>query len=73
MDKRYLIFTYHTYYPSGGLQDKIESFDTLDEVEKYLKNEKESGDLTADYIDVYDRIKGIEIDFNIDDLNFKNC
>lgn len=56
-DKRYLLFTYSNYYPLGGLCDMSNSFDTEAEAIKYAR---ESVD---DYQEIYDRIEGIEINF----------
>jgi len=28
-DKRYLLFGYNRYYPNGGIEDLVESFDTI--------------------------------------------
>lgn len=37
--KRYLLFTYDTYYPSGGWSDFDGSFDSIDEIVEYLKEQ----------------------------------
>ncbi|WP_312357282.1 hypothetical protein [Sphingobacterium multivorum] len=59
MDKRYLLFVYDKYYPSGGLFDLKESFDTLEEArDAAMKSE-------CDYKEVYDRIAGVEIVLNV--------
>lgn len=34
--KRFLVFQYSHYYPSGGFSDFTQKFDTKEEVEKYL-------------------------------------
>jgi hypothetical protein len=34
--KRYLVFTFHTYYPIGGMDDFLGDFDTLDEASAAL-------------------------------------
>ena len=42
--KRYLLFTYDTYYPGGGWCDFDESFDTIDELVDYLKDQNTKAD-----------------------------
>jgi hypothetical protein len=36
--KRYLLFAYDRYYPSGGMNDFVGDFDTLDELKIAAKN-----------------------------------
>lgn len=36
--KQYLLFSGDTYYPYGGWRDFDESFDSIDEAEKYISN-----------------------------------
>lgn len=36
--KRYWLFVYATYYPSGGMNDFEESFDTINECKEYFIN-----------------------------------
>jgi len=38
MRERYFLFTYDTYYPSGGLSDLTGRFDNLSEIKKLLEN-----------------------------------
>ena len=38
--KRYLVFVFDTYYPLGGMSDCKGDFDTLEECEKCLENNK---------------------------------
>lgn len=56
-DKRYLVFTYDDFYPSGGMTDLKESFDDIDEALEFIKNQK--------YVnaELYDRIDGSELDY----------
>ena len=56
-DKRYLVFAYYQYYPSGGMDDNKESFDTLEEANIYRREECKN----YDYTEVYDRIEGIQL------------
>ncbi|WP_286803322.1 MULTISPECIES: hypothetical protein [Sphingobacterium] len=59
MDKRYLLFVYDKYYPSGGLCDLRESFDTIEEArDAAMKSE-------YDYKEIYDRLSGVEIDLQV--------
>jgi hypothetical protein len=48
---RYLIFTYNTYYPCGGMEDFVCSIDSLDELKEILKESKD------DMFHVYDILK----------------
>ena len=36
--KRYLLFTFQNYYPCGGFEDYINSFDTIEEAYNYWIN-----------------------------------
>ncbi len=56
--KRYLLFTYDTYYPGGGWSDCAGSFDTLDEIREHLKNQ----DYKCDHEEVIDLETGKEIE-----------
>lgn len=46
--KRYILFGYSTYYPSGGMDDALISFDTEEELKI------ESNHFTSDYFDILD-------------------
>mgnify|MGYP001161531519 CR=1 FL=1 len=35
--KQYILFAFWNYYPSGGMDDMIDSFDTLQEAEGRIK------------------------------------
>lgn len=37
--KRYLVFCYDRYYPWGGIEDFITSYDTLEEAKAHQKQE----------------------------------
>ena len=54
--KRFMIFAYSSYYPSGGLEDVINSFDTLEEA---LRSPVPKGE---DYSYIWDRIDDVEYD-----------
>ena len=56
-DKRYLVFAWYDYYPSGGMYDCKGSFDTVEEARK-CEGEFCSG---WDQTSVYDRVEGIEL------------
>lgn len=60
MENQFLVFTYDSYYPAGGMCDLKESFDTLLEVEEYLKNSR------YDHYDVYDRMNNVTVTLDID-------
>jgi hypothetical protein len=49
--KRYLIFAYNNYYPSGGMQDFVSDIDNLLLLEGILKDIKE------DLFHVYDTLE----------------
>jgi len=50
--KRYLIFAYNNYYPSGGMEDFISDIDNLLLLEDILKDIKED-----DLFHVYDTLE----------------
>lgn len=54
-DKRYLVFTYDTYYPGGGMSDMEASFDTIQEAVEFFNKRK------YDHGEIYDRIEGVEV------------
>jgi hypothetical protein len=41
--KRYLLFSGDTYYPSGGWQDFVDSFDTQEEADARGRIERSNG------------------------------
>lgn len=51
--KRYMIFAYDHYYPSGGMSDFQTSVDTIEEVRDWSSL---NGD-TWDVIDIYDIVE----------------
>lgn len=57
MHKRYLVFTYDTYYPLGGLDDMVDSFDDLAKAIEFCQKQ------LNDYVELYDRIEGVQLDF----------
>ena len=54
-DKRFLVFGYDTYYPSGGMRDLEFSFDTVEEAINNLYMVEYS------HVTIYDRIDGVII------------
>jgi hypothetical protein len=36
--KKYIIFGYDDYYPSGGLNDILKSVDSIEEAKKFIDN-----------------------------------
>jgi hypothetical protein len=62
-DKRYLVFTFAHYYPSGGMFDLDGSYDCLDSARdrvKILLGTGEHGHYEE--ATIYDRVKGVEVD-----------
>jgi hypothetical protein len=57
-DKRYLVFMYDKHYPSGGLGDFKESFDTYNEAYEFVKDKRSHYEIS----EIYDRIEGTEVD-----------
>jgi len=43
--KQYILFAFHYYYPQGGMDDMVSSFDTQQEAEDYIR--------LKDYYDEY--------------------
>ncbi len=54
--KRYMIFEYIQYYPSGGLCDVVRDFDTLNEILDYSDYDETS-------MEIFDRIEGVTINY----------
>lgn len=55
--KRFLVFGYDTYYPNGGMNDCINSFDTIEDAKKEIFS-----NLKFDYYEIFDRIEGVIIE-----------
>lgn len=51
--KRYLVFKYDQYYPSGGLNDVYAEADTLEEAYSLAAGS------FYDYVEIFDRIDGV--------------
>lgn len=51
--KRFIVFEIVNYYPFGGLEDCLDSFDTMEEAIKVLAK------CNGDYNYIYDRIDNI--------------
>ena len=54
-DKRFLVFGCDSYYPSGGMDDRIASFDTIEEACVYASKSK------YEHLSFYDREEGTEV------------
>lgn len=54
--KRFLVFGYDRYYPSGGWNDFKDSFDTKDEAQEYAQSLKDQK--VVDFSHVVDTITG---------------
>jgi hypothetical protein len=39
--KHYILFAFHNYYPQGGMDDMVSSFDTQQEAEDYIRELKD--------------------------------
>jgi len=57
-DKRYLVFGYESYYPSGSMSDLIESYDLYTDTIAFIYSKK---DYELEHYQVYDRILGYEL------------
>lgn len=54
--KRYLVFIMNTYYPSGGMDDFKQDFDSLDEAIVFVQSKLESGSYQEAHVyDIHDR------------------
>lgn len=62
MDKRYLVFGIFDCYPSGGISDLEDSFDTLEEAIGFITIKIENETLINSF-QIYDRIEGREVEF----------
>jgi hypothetical protein len=63
---RFVVFCADQYYPTGGLDDIHDTFDTLKEAKDFV------GRLggTYDYVKIYDRIEGVTVyDSSYGELN----
>ena len=54
-DKRFLVFGFDTYYPSGGMRDLKFSFDTAEEAISNIDKVEYS------HVTIYDRVEGVII------------
>lgn len=53
LTKRYYVFGYKQYYPNGGIEDIVATFDNKKEAIKYAKKS------TDNYVHILDRILGL--------------
>jgi hypothetical protein len=60
--KRFMVFSFPEYYPSGGLSDVIGDYDTIEEAKEAI----EKGDIfiSSDFCYVFDREIGEQV-FNL--------
>lgn len=49
--KRYILFGFYNYYPSGGMNDAIESFDEKEEI---LNDVEQYNSFGYDYYQIFD-------------------
>ena len=61
--KRYLVFEYHDYYPMGGINDCVASFDTEQECANFIAPRMHDCFLNWE---VYDRIEGVDVEVKIE-------
>jgi hypothetical protein len=54
--KRYVVFAYGDYYPSGGWNDHIGSYDTLEQAQQAARHAREVG--RFDFTDIIDLVTG---------------
>ena len=62
--KRYWVFRYEHYYPSGGMNDFVGSFDTFEEASKETK---------SDNAHILDQEKQLIYDFYCGEQNYAVC
>lgn len=58
--KRFMLFSYEDYYPGGGMNDLVDSFDTLDEITQWAKTVKKKDELRytcTDNVEIYDLLE----------------
>lgn len=60
-DKRFLVFGIYRYYPSGGMDDLNDSFETVEEAVKHTKEIFDK----YDSVDIYDRIEGVSLNVDL--------
>jgi hypothetical protein len=53
--KRFLLFSYPTHYPKGGMRDLFGTYDTAKEAVEAI----EAITIFTDFFEIYDRIEGI--------------
>lgn len=57
--KRYWLFKFAGYYPSGGMHDFVDSFDTIDETKAYIKqSQTDQRSIYGDYYQIADSMTG---------------
>ena len=54
--KRYVVFAYSNYYPSGGWTDHVGSFDTLEAARQAAETERTEN--RHDFTDIIDLLTG---------------
>lgn len=55
--KRYMIFSGPLYYPTGGMDEFLADFDTIEEVLEYMRNDANFLLGRGDWVQVYDTEK----------------
>lgn len=85
--KRFLLFAYADYYPSGGMNDFVKDFDSIEELKKWADNEVDNAinPFTCDdrksplmdendNLEVYDQMlnKFVEVELPIVEFTIEN-
>lgn len=66
MFKRYMLFGFDRYYPSGGMDDFIDSFDTLPEIVEKIKKDSVDYCTKKDDYQIYDVVEMKEVSLELD-------
>jgi hypothetical protein len=58
--KRFMVFELVQYYPSGGISDCMESYDTLEEAKRIVVGKNRDRNNWCMY-EIFDRIEGVMV------------
>lgn len=68
--KQYLVFGYEIYEPNGGMCDFREDFDNLEDIKKFiLDNKNKESYLRFERVNILDRVNGFDIELEEIGLN----
>jgi len=62
--EKYLVFSFEHYYPTGGMNDFVESFDTLEAAEIYISERKEKYPNEDEYFQIFNLETRLLIDYD---------